>query len=369
MNTTRLSPAHLTAAVAGTTRQVVRLGARSGLRVTRTYPTDVSDLWSCWTDPTRLARWLGRPEGDLREGAELRLVMGAAAGQPLDPGATTGFARLRVLHCDPPHRLTVRWAWEDEEPSLVDLRLRPVTDDPDRTELVLEHLVLDEPAARGYGAGWEDFLLRLDAAVTGRDPGFADLETDLAPHWQDEATPYPLPQVSGGEPATLRTQRWVAAPPEAVWHHATSGPALERWYATTAEVDPRVGGTVRCTFDQGAATGEVVRCRAPYELAVTWRWDHAEATSLMTLELEPVERDGVAGTLVTWREDGATGNVTGYAAGLHAHLAGLARSATGLPSTDSRWYADFVLTYSALRGRYVDPFAPGAEVSASPGRS
>ncbi|GAA1889031.1 SRPBCC family protein [Lapillicoccus jejuensis] len=359
MTTTRRSPADLSAAVAGTTREVVRLGVRSGLRVSRTYPTDVADLWSCWTDPARLVRWLGRPEGDRREGAELRLVMGAAAQQPPDADATTGFARLRVVHCDPPHRLTVRWAWEDEEPSLVDLRLRPVDADPERTELVLEHLVLDEPAARGYGAGWEDLLLRLDAAVIGSDPGFADLEAALAPHWQDEATPYPLPEVTGGdgEPATLCTRRWVAASPGAVWECVSSGPALERWYATTAQVDPRVGGTFRCTFDQGAATGEVRRCAAPYELAVSWRWDGTGTASLMTLTLEPQQRDGRPGTLVTWREEGVTGNAVGYAAGLHAHLAGLARAATGLTSRDTRWYADFVLAHSALRGRYADPFA------------
>lgn len=359
MTTTRYPHHDLAAAVAGTTRQIVRLPDRAGLRVSRTYPTDVADLWSCWTDPARLTRWLGRPEGERREGAELRLVMGAAAQRPSDPEATTGFARVRVLHCDPPHRLTVRWAWEDQEPSLVDLHLRPVGDDPERTELVLEHLVLDEAGARGYGAGWEDFLLRLDAAVTGRDPGFADLEAELAPYWRGEATPYPLPEVTGGdgEPVTLRTQRWVAATPDAVWECLASGPALERWYATTAQVDPRVGGEFRCTFDQGAATGEVRRCDAPSELAVTWRWDGGDTESVMTLTLEQQERGGVGGTLVSWREEGATGNVVGYAAGLDAHLAGLARAATGLTSRDTRWYADFLLAYSALRGRYVDPFA------------
>ncbi|WP_344151009.1 SRPBCC domain-containing protein [Nocardioides koreensis] len=32
----------------------------------------MDDLWSALTDPSRLARWLGEVEGDLRPGGELR---------------------------------------------------------------------------------------------------------------------------------------------------------------------------------------------------------------------------------------------------------------------------------------------------------
>ena len=41
-------------------------------RIERRFSTDVDDLWSALTDPSRLARWLGEVEGELRLGGEFR---------------------------------------------------------------------------------------------------------------------------------------------------------------------------------------------------------------------------------------------------------------------------------------------------------
>ena len=49
------------------------LGAADGSGVVRMedrYDTGIEDLWSAITDPRRLARWLGRIDGDLRLGGE-----------------------------------------------------------------------------------------------------------------------------------------------------------------------------------------------------------------------------------------------------------------------------------------------------------
>ena len=42
------------------------------------YDTDIDDLWSAITDPSRLARWHGEVEGDLRVGGEVRCACSAS---------------------------------------------------------------------------------------------------------------------------------------------------------------------------------------------------------------------------------------------------------------------------------------------------
>lgn len=343
--------------VGGTTREITTAGGRYGLRMTRTYDTDADDLWSAWTDPARMARWLGSPDGDLREGGEVTLRMGGPSAST--PEGTDDIARLHVLHCSRPERLTVRWAWGQEEPSLVDLRLTPLGDL--QTLLELDHVVLDRDAATGYGSGWEDFLARLEASLTGRPTDGPSLEPVVDPLWAraaEQAYPAALPAMtSTGDTSTLEVERWMAAPPEAVWNRLSTRSGLEQWYVNAVSGDLAVGGRFRCVFDQGEATGEVLTCTPERELAVTWQWAGVSSSSRMTVTLSPEVRDDLPGTRVAWREEGVTGNVAAYAAGLHSHLAGLDRASRGVPSTPSRWYADFVSAFSRLTGRYANPFA------------
>src|ERR1700677_1844441 len=58
--------------------------------------TDIDDVWSAFTEPLRLARWLGEFEGDLRLGGEFRARF------------TSGWEGTgRVDACEPPRRLLV----------------------------------------------------------------------------------------------------------------------------------------------------------------------------------------------------------------------------------------------------------------------
>ncbi|MEP6630809.1 MAG: SRPBCC domain-containing protein [Lapillicoccus sp.] len=343
--------------VDGTTREITTAGGRYGLRMTRTYDTDADDLWSAWTDPSRMARWLGRPDGELREGGEVTLWMGGP-DDTTPPEGTDDVAHLQVLHCARPERLTVRWAWSQDEPSLVDLRLTPLGEG--QTLLELDHVVLDRDGATGYGSGWEDFLARLEASLAGRPTDFASIEPAVDPLWAtagDQAYPAELPAVtSTGDTSTLEAERWMAAPPDAVWERLSTRSGLEQWYVNAVSGDLAVGGRFRCVFDQGEATGEVLTCTPERELVVTWQWAGVSHTSRMTVALAPEVRDGLPGTRVTWREEDASGNVEAYAAGLHSHLVGLDRASRGLPSTPTRWYADFVSAFSQLTGRYANPF-------------
>jgi uncharacterized protein YndB with AHSA1/START domain len=51
--------------VLGTLRSVDRKGT---VRMEDRYDTNIDDLWSAITDPSRLARWLGDIDGELRLG-------------------------------------------------------------------------------------------------------------------------------------------------------------------------------------------------------------------------------------------------------------------------------------------------------------
>src|SRR5580658_10799458 len=66
------------------------------VRMEDRFNTDIDDLWSALTDPSRLARWLGEVEGDLRLGGEFRARF-------FDGWEGTG----RVEACEAPRRLLV----------------------------------------------------------------------------------------------------------------------------------------------------------------------------------------------------------------------------------------------------------------------
>ncbi|MDC7121328.1 SRPBCC family protein [Cellulomonas fimi] len=133
--------------------------AGTTVRFERRYATDVDDLWTCLTEPGRVARWLGPLYGDLRVGGAYELRMGDDVPDA-DQNATG-----EVLVCDRPHRLEVTWVFPDETSTLVTAELRA---DGDGTVLVLEHRDLQEAAARGYGGGWHACLDQLEDHVAGR---------------------------------------------------------------------------------------------------------------------------------------------------------------------------------------------------------
>ena len=60
-------------------------------------------------------------------------------------------------------------------------------------------------------------------------------------------------------------------PPERVWSALTTAEGLGTWFGNTAEVDLRVGGLVKLTWDGGdAATLTIERLDPPRVFAYTW---------------------------------------------------------------------------------------------------
>jgi Bacterial regulatory protein, arsR family/Activator of Hsp90 ATPase homolog 1-like protein len=70
-------------------------GGKGVVRMQDRFDTDIDDLWSALTDPSRLARWYGEVEGDLRLGGEFRARLFASGWEG------TG----RVEACESPRHL------------------------------------------------------------------------------------------------------------------------------------------------------------------------------------------------------------------------------------------------------------------------
>jgi uncharacterized protein YndB with AHSA1/START domain len=127
------------------------------VRMEERFDTDIDDLWSAFTAPRRLARWLGEVEGDLRVGVEFRARFFASGWEG------TG----RVDACEPPRRLLLLTKHLDAPYELViEVTLAA---DGDQTILVLEErgMPLDDLAA--YGSGIQVHVEDLAAHLAGRE--------------------------------------------------------------------------------------------------------------------------------------------------------------------------------------------------------
>jgi len=120
------------------------LGSAEGkgvVRVEDRLDTDINDVWSALTDPSRLARWYGEVEGDLRVGGEYRAHLFASGWQG------TG----RVEACEPPQRLLVSIEDADEADGQ-DIEVT-LTADGDQTIVAWEERGMPLNLLSAYGAG------------------------------------------------------------------------------------------------------------------------------------------------------------------------------------------------------------------------
>jgi uncharacterized protein YndB with AHSA1/START domain len=119
---------------------------------------------------------------------------------------------------------------------------------------------------------------------------------------------------------TLQIERTYDAPAEAVFEAWTSEEVLRRWFhavhdweTTEAEVDPRVGGTVRVVMrdphkdEEYGGGGRYTEIDPPRRLAFTWTWDDPERNYQQLIEIEFEEADGATRVRFTqtglWNEE------------------------------------------------------------------
>ena len=126
-----------------------------------------------------------------------------------------------------------------------------------------------------------------------------------------------------GERPTLRFERRIAHPVEAVWRAITTPDELAHWFPCSVRVDLRLGGRMEFEFPAGvlpedASTmlGEVTELEPPRRFSFLWGPDH------LHFALEPVD-DGAACLLLFTVELESADKAARDGAGWHGCLDGL----------------------------------------------
>ena len=144
------------------------------VRMEDRFDTDIDDLWSALTDPSRLARWIGEVEGDLRPGGEFRFRFFASGSEG------TG----RVDACEPPRRLLLAMALGQPDEDVIEATLAA---DASQTILVIEERGMPMDLLAAYGAGVQVHVEDLAAHIAGRERADQARWDELLPAYQDLA--------------------------------------------------------------------------------------------------------------------------------------------------------------------------------------
>ena len=114
------------------------------------------------------------------------------------------------------------------------------------------------------------------------------------------------------ENTTLRMERTFRAPAQAVFDAWTSEEVMRRWWhvesdweTPVAEVDLRIGGSVRVVMRTQDGTeygggGQYTEIDPPTRLAFTWIWDGDDKRQLIEIDFD--EHDGVTTVRFTHRD-------------------------------------------------------------------
>jgi uncharacterized protein YndB with AHSA1/START domain len=136
------------------------LGSAEGKGIVRMedrFDTDIDEVWSALTDPSRLARWYGEIEGDLRLGGEYRANLLASGWEG------TG----RIEACEPPTRLLVRIKDADQpDEQYIEATL---TADGDQTLVAWEERGMPLDMLSAYAAGVQLHIEDLADYLAGRE--------------------------------------------------------------------------------------------------------------------------------------------------------------------------------------------------------
>jgi uncharacterized protein YndB with AHSA1/START domain len=132
----------------------------------RTIAIDASPetVWEFFVDPQKLMRWMGID-------AELDPQPGGIYRCTVIPENT---ARGEFVEVDKPNRVVFTWGWDgnDDLPPGSSTIEAEMTPDGNGTNLRFVHrgLATSEQAV-SHGKGWDHYLMRLELAAGGTDPG------------------------------------------------------------------------------------------------------------------------------------------------------------------------------------------------------
>jgi uncharacterized protein YndB with AHSA1/START domain len=136
---------------------VLEAGEARTVTISRTYDTDIDDLWDACTNPQRIPRWFLPISGDLRAGGRYQLE--GNAGGTID-------------RCKPPHEFTATWEFGGSI-SWIAVRLTSMSDRQTRFEL--DHTVRaddhwDQFGPGAVGVGWDLGLIGLHLHLASGEP-------------------------------------------------------------------------------------------------------------------------------------------------------------------------------------------------------
>jgi uncharacterized protein YndB with AHSA1/START domain len=139
--------------IGAVTREVRDGPAMRVVVASRSYETDVDDLWDALTNPERLPRWFAPVSGDFKLGGKY---------------AITGNASGTITRCEPPKHLALTWEFGGGV-SWVEVDLAP---EGGGARLELRHTAYpeahwDQFGAGAVGIGWELGLLGLHLYLKG----------------------------------------------------------------------------------------------------------------------------------------------------------------------------------------------------------
>jgi uncharacterized protein YndB with AHSA1/START domain len=147
-------------------------GGKGAVRMEDRLDTGIENVWSALTDPTRLIRWYGQVQADLRPGGEYRAHLHATGWE----------GSGRVEHCEAPRHLVVTGAEPDQQdPTVTEITL---TADGDHTLLVGEERGMPLEWVAAYGAGVQIHVEDLIAHLAGQE------RCDAAARWSELQAAY-----------------------------------------------------------------------------------------------------------------------------------------------------------------------------------
>ena len=140
---------------------------RGVVRVEDVFDTDIADLWDACTNPERLARWIGVITGELRAGGTVHATL-----------TSTWTGPVRIETCEPPRHVLATMEPDDADETVLEAWL---TQDGDKTRLVVEERGLPLDGLHFYGAGWQAHLEDLRRSLAGESSVWKDRWTELTP--------------------------------------------------------------------------------------------------------------------------------------------------------------------------------------------
>ncbi len=142
---------------------------RPMLVITREFTAPIEDVWASVTEPSRMKRWIGTFSGDPASGSVQFRMTAEGADAPAE--------EVEILECEPPRLLDVVTRTPDGQ-----WHLRVALSEVDgRTVLTFTQPEIEPTQAESVGPGWEFYLDRLGAALSGGDVTAIDFDRDYYP--------------------------------------------------------------------------------------------------------------------------------------------------------------------------------------------